>query len=238
MTAGSEKSGFAKIMSWVIPGAIVAICAWWGYKLATKGPSDPILKEQLTPEGAMKVYAENASDFLTKDIDFNFIRKVILKDDWDWFQDNYKSFHEDTFNLSKGLHPMEGEAVAKVLVMRRILSSGPHRKDCEIINVNTSGNRSEITLRQLVQQGTKVEMKVEVIKEGKYWKMKDFGGGRQMIQNEKSPLGQRKYVSMNGSSGEMNDPVTGMYGSAGTNQTSQPPQPPPPRPDQTRIWLF
>jgi len=229
MAEGSGK----KALSWIITFAVVAVCGAVGYQLATRGPADPLLKEQLTPEGGLKSYARTAYDFMTKDIDFNFVKKVVTQDDWTWFQDNYKTLHEDFFNLSGGLHPMEGEAVAKVSVMRRLFSYGPSRYDIEIVNSNVSGNRAEFTVRQVVEYG-KMEMKVEVVKEGKYWKMKDYAGARQWIQKERSLLGERKYIPKESLAAEGSRvPLEGEMGMEMPPKSKQPAQPAqPPKPTQ------
>jgi hypothetical protein len=237
-----------KSLSWIVTIIVLAVCGALGYNLATRGPTDPTLKEHLTPEGGLKSYAKIAYDFQTKELDFNLVGKVITQDDWTWFQDNYKNLHEDFLNLSGGLHPMEGDAVARISVMRRLFSYGPSRYDIEIMNSNVSGNRAEFTVRQLVEYGAKMEMKVEVVKEGKYWKMKDFGGARQWIQKERSPLGEKKHIPKEALAGDgksvPTDPEAEMYISSRPAQPVQPiqspmPTKPPPQatPDELSLLL-
>jgi|GEM_PF-5473309 len=198
MASEKGKSGGGKIVSWIVTIVILAALGVFAYKKATAPPSDPILIAQQSSEGALKIYAQHADDFLTKDIDFNYIKKCVTKEDYQWFQDNYKRLNEDFLNISGGLHPVTGDALARVKVMRAIVKRGPHRKDIEIIEVNESGNGSEILIRQLASLKTKEEFKVRLIKEGKYWKMRDFGGGRQLVQGDPLPTGKKKYVRDNG----------------------------------------
>jgi len=93
-------------------------------------------------------------------------------------------------------------------------------------------------------------MKVEVVKEGKYWKMKDYGGARQWIQNERNPLGERTYISKAALAGgeggrvppegEMEMPARPKQPSQPGNpsQTAQPTQPPPQAmPDELSLLL-
>jgi len=142
-----------KALSWIISIAVIAVCGAVGYKVATRGPADPTLKELLTPGGGLKAYARTSYDFMTKELDFNMVRKVITEDDWRWFQDNYKNLHEDFLNLSGGLHPMESEAIAKVSVMRRLFSYGPSRYDDEL-SLLFSGGASPTPAQQISSQQT------------------------------------------------------------------------------------
>ena len=194
MAEKKDKGLLPKIISWLFIIVVLAAVGVFAYKQLNKPPSDPVKKEQLTLEGGLKIYGKIAHQFLHQQATFDELRKVIPQDDWDWFQNNYNNLFQDAFDVKSGIHPVEGEALARFSVMQRVLSYGPHREDCRIMEKNISGNHADLVVRQLIDYGNHEDIPIEMFKDGKYWKVRHFGGGRQSVMGEPIPGGRKKFI--------------------------------------------
>jgi len=186
---GEEKKKSGLVSTILTLVVVLGIAGAFGYKFLVAPPSDPIKREQLTPEGALKVYLKTGYDFLHDQATMYDMQKCITKEDYIWFQDNYNNLHEDTFNLSTGIDPTEADAVARISVMRRLIVGGIGVPDCTISDVNISGGQADLGVGYTVEGYDYSGLKVQLVKEGRYWKVKDFAGGRASVEGIKRPRG-------------------------------------------------
>ncbi len=176
-----EKNG-SRFTSWILPILIViGIGGAFVYKFVLSGPSDPLRKAQLEPEGGLQMYLKHAYGYLTDASSMYDLEKVIPKEDYDWFQNNYSDLFQDTFDLRSAIDPNAGDAVARKSAMRQILSYGPNRESCPVISKKVADNTAEFVVQKRLDDGTLYNCTVNLVREGKYWKVKDFAGGKPYV---------------------------------------------------------
>ncbi len=217
----AEREQKSSQMSWITTGVLIlGVAGVFVYKFMFATPTDPLRKQQMDPEGGMRAYLATVYGFLTNTKSFYDIEKVVPKEDYEWFQKNYSQYFHDTYNLRTGIDPNEGDAVAKIGVMREIIESGPDREHCEIVSKNIMDNQAELVVRQTMDQDVGyADYKVRLVREGKFWKVKDFAGGKLRIQNIEQP-GDVTYTYKEGK-GE-GEGTAGASGAAGAPGGPQP----------------
>jgi hypothetical protein len=120
------------------------------------------------------------------------LEKVIPKEDYEWFQNNYSTLFNDAFDLRSAIDPNAGDAVARKSVMRQILSYGPNRESCPVISKKVADNTAEFVVQKRLDDGTLYNCTVNLVREGKYWKVKDFAGGKPYVLGD--PLDDRVFA--------------------------------------------
>lgn len=191
---------------------ILGIGGAFFYKIFLAKSTDPIKKEQSTPEGAFNIYAKTTYGFLHDQFTFYDIEKCVTKEDYKWFQANYDNLYQDAFKLRSGIDPNEGDAVARISVMRDLIMSGISGSGATVVSSNVQDNRAELTVQFRSDEGDTYSTKVQVVKQGRYWKVKDFAGGRQVLEGIHTP-GRVTLVSTG-------SPGTGGPGAGGPGATA------------------
>lgn len=189
--AQGKSGGLASTLVTAI--LILGAVGYLGYKLL--GPTnDPIYQRQDTPEHALKVYLEVAEKFTTgQEQSFEKIRKVVTEADYRWFQDNKDRIfqEEDHFNISSGIDPGQATAMASLSVMKEMLDIGPNRSYSPIIDQEIQGDHARLVVRKKESYSSGnvyyVDVRVKLRREGKYWKVVDFAGGRAVLENRDAP---------------------------------------------------
>ncbi len=175
---------------------VVFVLAIIGYALmeTSKPSDDPILNRQVDAKGALLAYIDTADGFMAGSRTFEDLRKCVLKEDWDWFQDNNMSLYQqgDFAGISTGIDPTQAGFVARKTIMEMLLEEGPYRKDSVIMSGGESGGtNAEFVVRKKETypggHNLYYDVKVRLVKDGKYWKVKDFGGGRAEVENRRAP---------------------------------------------------
>ncbi len=152
--------------------------------------SSTVFKDrQDDPEEAMKLYLETAYHFMHNEPrgGFEDVKLVVVEEDWEWFQENYESMHQDTFALGSAIDPNAAGAVARRGALNNLFGVGPNRADAEVIDRAFGDDETTFTLRYLAGQDFNGENvmavgKVGLVKVGKLWKVRDFGGGRSYFE--------------------------------------------------------
>ena len=84
--------------------------------------------------------------------------------------------------------------LAQSVILGSLLKGGPCHPVDKIINSRISGDSAVFTIRTIFdlrafaesggetpQEGNYVDRRVELVKEGKFWKVRGFGGGRSRL---------------------------------------------------------
>lgn len=160
----------------------------------TDNSDDPIFSKQGDPESALRVYIDHADGFVHDQATAGDIQKCVTKDDWEWLQANHESIFQsqDFANLSGASDPSQMIHASRLIVLKGLVEQGPCRKDCEIQRTTLSGDsNAEAVVRQKEFFGdgsfVQYDHRIYLVKEGKYWKVKDFGGGRAEYENRRQP---------------------------------------------------
>jgi hypothetical protein len=142
-------------------------------------------QNQKDPEKALKFYMATVAKFtlMQEGGSFQNVEMVVTKDDWNWFQQNYEAIFKaaDFANISTGANPTEVDALAKRKVLTELIDIGPNREGSEIVSREIGPDKATFVVKKVITPTQSIDQKVEMVKEGKYWKMKDFGGGRQAL---------------------------------------------------------
>ncbi len=171
---------------------IVAIIGYFTYE-AIRPSDDPILSRQLDSKEALIAYIEQADGFMADRSTFEDIRKCVTEEDYDWFQNTADGLFKkgDIYGLSTAADPTVMAAVARRTVMEMLLQEGPYRKDSVILEGSESGDTAQYKVRkkEIYSDGYTLyyDVKVYLVKQGRYWKVKDFGGGRAEVENRRKP---------------------------------------------------
>ena len=180
-----KKSGCGGII-WIL---IIIIGGFILFNNFLNPPPNETQKQQMEPDSAMMLYLKTAYKF-TQDPQQNggtpeALSKCVLDEDWEWFENNYKKLDVDLFDLKSGINPSDADYLARIKVLNRLVESGPHRDDSKIVNSTVIGDKATLTVNEFVHtgdgEGYRTDYEVVLIKKGKYWKVKDFAGGRQKI---------------------------------------------------------
>ena len=181
---GEEKKGGCSGIIWLV------VLAVGGYILISNLLSPPpteLQKLQMDPEAALKHYLQTTHKFkqdpFRKGGQSADVFDCLPKKDLDWFEQNYKTYDSDPFDLGSGINPADADTLARVKALRSLITGGPTREDCEILNKKVEGTKATFEVKQYSYKTVDGDpiyrnYKIELIMEGKYWKVKDFGGGR------------------------------------------------------------
>ncbi|MBN1868486.1 hypothetical protein JW916_14485 [Candidatus Sumerlaeota bacterium] len=180
--------------------AVVVIAGvWFLFSSPSKTPDAQVQRDrQADPEKACVYYLETAYKFIHNEVGGNFddVERAVTKEDWQWYMNNYdRIFKEgDSFNVSGATDPNVMAKVARRAVLEQVLESGPNRPDNQIVDRRIGDNNAVLTVRvpldvtgmidagiEVPEEDTYVDREVEVIKEGKFWKVRGFAGGRARI---------------------------------------------------------
>jgi len=179
---------------------IIGVIVFFTFQMM--GPSDdPIRQRQLDPESALTVYIEKADDFRSfvpgpgARVTFADVQKTVTREDWDWYQDKYANIYADAgsdFGITDSIDPTAGETIKRIVSLQGLQSAGPSRKDATIKEIRTNGDKAEayVIEKDFSVAGGSVDYnqyRIDLIKEGKYWKVKDFAGGRAEVENRRKP---------------------------------------------------
>lgn len=156
--------------------------------------SDPILQGLSgSPREAMETYLGVADDFYFGRASLWDIQKVLTSEDYRWFQDNATSIFTamDPLNIAGAINPTDAAAASRTMVMRHLLEQGPHKRSAVILDVQDHGDTAVLRVRQPEARtdGTPytVTSRVTLVREGRYWRMKDIGGGRAAVEGRLRP---------------------------------------------------
>lgn len=155
---------------------------------------DPIRKMQGDPESAATIYIDRADGFIHDQSPAGDIEKCVTKADWEWLQANHESIFQsqDFANLSAAADPSTMIHASRLVVLKGLVENGPCRKDCEIQSTTiVDDSNAQVIVRQKEFFGdggySQYDHRMYLVKEGKYWKVKDFGGGRAVFENRRQP---------------------------------------------------
>lgn len=182
--AEGSKSKAGSILSWIVTAVVIAAAV---YQL-TRPTNDPVKIAQATAEGSAKLYLETAYQVIRGTGAIGDIQNVVTKDDWQWFQDNYESLHKkgDAFSLSSAMDPSQAATLGRIVVMKQVLEHGPYG-GCQLLSSKENETDAEFVYRKMDSYGSGqviyTDCTLRLVKEGKYWKVKDLGGGRAHLEN-------------------------------------------------------
>ncbi|MEQ8822575.1 MAG: tetratricopeptide repeat protein [Sumerlaeia bacterium] len=187
--AEKEKRGGAGLVGNIIFILFaVGIFVGFGWKFFIAPPDDPILQMQGDPQSATRVYLDTAHEFRTGALNFPNVKKCVTEDDWNWFQENADRIYQegDRFNISGGIDPTQAAALARQVILKTMILEGPNQKQAEIVRVEQDGDNAVAIVQQTDSWGGDSQFtanyKVRLRKEGKYWKVRDFAGGRAALE--------------------------------------------------------
>lgn len=166
--------------------AILFFGGLYVFNNAPKSPEEQLQKEnQSDPEKALIYYLRTAYKYIHNEQpggSITDVQRTVTKDDWQWFNDNdAKIFKQlDAVNSGSVLGADQKAAFSRIAVLHSLFDLGPDRPDDRIINRELGPERSVFTVRKIEGKTDDIytDYKVEVVKEGKFWKVKDFGGAR------------------------------------------------------------
>ncbi len=165
------------------------------FAIGMMAPSDdPIYSQQLDPESAMIIYLDHADGFIHNASTAGNVEKTITKGDWDWLQDNHEQIFadRDAIGLGSAADPTVVQHGGRLAVLSLLLKGGPNRKDAQIIETKLNGeSNAELIVREKDFYGDGdydyTDYRVRLVKEGKYWKVKDYATGKQALEGTRQP---------------------------------------------------
>ena len=183
--ADEKKSGCGGII-WLV---IIIIGGYIFINSVINAPPGEIEAQQMDPESAMMLYLKTAHKFsqdpTQKGGTPGLLSKCVPKEDWDWFEKNYKNLDVDMIDLKSGINPQDADYLARIRVLSGLVESGPHRDDSKIVNKRIEGDKAILTVNEFIHtgggEGYRTDFEVILVKKGKYWKVKDFAGGRNKL---------------------------------------------------------
>lgn len=167
---------------WPIVVTIVAA----GFVLGGCTPTE-IEAKQKTPEGAFRVFVETCEAFRVMRASLWDVFECVRESDAEWFKENYQSLQGGSggilslVGLDTASDPTVAKAIRKREAMLSLVSRVPHHPDNEIVESEAAGELTTFTIKMNVGEPRNpyyVYLKIDMIKEGKYWKVADFGGAR------------------------------------------------------------
>ncbi len=192
--AKSEGSGKGKLIGNIAFFAfLIGVGVYFAIEMMQPS-DDEILSRQLDPASAMTVYLEHADGFIHAQSLAGEVQKTVAKDDWQWLQDNHESIFAkyDAIGLQSAADPTVVMVGGRLAVLKMLLEGGPNRKDSVIVSTTeTSESTADLVVRQKIFYGggsyDYTDYKVRMVKEGKYWKVKDYAGGKQVMEGTRQP---------------------------------------------------
>lgn len=155
----------------------------WLIPKAMQEANTPFKQKQREPETALRLYAETAYGYLHQTAPMDDLIKCVTEGDWEWFNQNAAQLQDDPFNLGGGLDPTQAAGLQRHVALHNLLNAGVNRGDFEILEKNLGDTEATFKVRKFIDQDTKEELTVRLMKVGKYWKMTDFAGGRAKFEN-------------------------------------------------------
>lgn len=192
MAEEGKPNIIAKLWFPVVLGAIIGFI---GYKFMTREPSEADLAFQ-DPEASMKHYLKTVYgwEHSNDGSGWGDLEEVIPKGDWQWFNDNWEHLFSDPADLAGGLDPNQAKALGRRAAMSSLLDPGPNRLDCAILCKDVGETEATMLLLKDYDEDAGAIVKVKLIKEGKKWKVANFAGGRNRVENTEAD-GDRRYYS-------------------------------------------
>lgn len=186
---GEEKKSKSGLVSTILTVLFVlGIAGAFVYKFFIAAPTDPVKKAQMDPEGALQNYLKTTYEYMHDTATLFDIQKLVPKEDYEWFQANYNSHYEDPISLGTSINPSDADAVARKTVMRDIIEASIWASSCIVDNKAVQDTMAELDVHYdattQYRQGY-VRAKVQLVREGKYWKVKDFAGGRAALEGNR-----------------------------------------------------
>ena len=170
---------------------VIAGLAFYVFNPRESSDEKQLKEKQETPEKALKYYLITAYKYNHNENpggSLSDVQIAVTKDDWEWFNDNAQTIFskEDMLDSAAVLGAEQNASRSRRIAMKTIFSRGPDHPGNEIMNRNLGPDKCVFTVRKKGETHEEYEdYKVEVVKEGKSWKVKDFAGGRNRISREK-----------------------------------------------------
>lgn len=183
-----EQKKKGGIGGWIFTILLIAVIAGGMYYYESTKPPKEEDVAMATAEGSLNYYAATAYHYLQQEqgVKANHVLELLPRDDRDWFENNYKKCVQDPLNLSGGLDPVVAGMAERNIALIHLLNCGPCRKDIEIMSKDIGESRAKFHVRQpmasFADEPQFREFDVEVVKDGKVWRVKGFGGGREMFE--------------------------------------------------------
>ena len=189
---GEKKKGGCSGVIWII---ILVVGAYFVVTNFLNTQVYEYQEKQKDPENAMKFYLKTTNrfiqDFAQKGGTFDDLYNCVLREDWDWYDSNYKQLLDDLNifvhkDLYSKLASGDAETMGRWEVLKYTLKLGPHFEGSTVINKRIEGNKAVLTIQELTSkedgENHYENYEVTLIKKGKYWKVKDFAGGRSKVE--------------------------------------------------------
>lgn len=168
------------IRVWPIVVAVIGA----GFGLGGCTPTE-IEAKQGTPEQAFRTFVETREAFRVMRASLWDMFECLREDDAEWFKENYVSLASgglvDTFGLSTAADPNVAKAIQKREAMLFVTAGIPNHPENKIVATETAGDLTIFTVKKNVGEAANpyyIYLLVDMRKEGKYWKVADFGGAR------------------------------------------------------------
>lgn len=177
--------------------ALVCLGLFWYFTRPPARPYHPdedlAEKCQMSADEALKLYLDTVWDFLHTDTPGKFMKPLctaVTKDDWLWFEDNYSEIFKkrDFARIGGALAADQNIALSRLLILRSLLENGvTARTPKQKSRKEESSNLVVYVLSYPDDFGKERDHKVEVGRDGKYWKVKNFAGGLPVVRGDKLP---------------------------------------------------
>lgn len=166
---------------------ILAAGGTYVLKQATSNPGDKTLEEnQSDPEKALVYYLRTAYKYVHNEDGGTIadVERTVTKDDWKWFNENDSKIFAsmDAVNSRAVLGADQNAILSRAVALRSLYDMGPDRPDNIILKKNIGPTSANFTVRkQGMTPESYTDYEVVVVKEEKFWKVKDFAGARTRI---------------------------------------------------------
>jgi len=176
MTEEKKKSGGCGCLATVFFLVVLALVIYGMSQELTE-----VQQVMLEPEPALHQYLGTVYHFLhnEKGVNFQNVADLVVNEDMDWFEKNVENLAQDPFNIKGGIDPVDGAVAERIVAFRNVLNGGPTRPDAQIMDKKLGDSVSTFTVKQMDALGGETIYEVKLVKDGRFWKVKDFGGGKQ-----------------------------------------------------------
>lgn len=187
--ADEEKKGKGGCLGWVVIGILlVGVFLFGGKELKKMQEGGELSDELKTPETTARYYAKMAGIITSGQLKVNDLLAAVTKDDKKWFLDNqdkiYDSCQGDLNKFIGYNAPSGGQVEKAAFAIMHVLSSSPQREDVLLTVTSNDGKKATVEAKQGNAYGTFRNYEMELVKEGKVWKVSGFCGARAEIEKE------------------------------------------------------
>ena len=189
------KKGKGSCIVWIVIG-VIALVGFMklGEYLKMQQEGGPLAGELKTPSSATKYFIKMAAGVRAGRMNpgVKGLMDVVTKSDKKWFYENQDKIYEvRRGDFDDLIGNTSSSSLADGLVAaHEIIGSCPDREDALILEerVDSSGKRATVIVEQGMAFGNKRNYTIELVKEGKVWKVSGFCGARERLERQIAAL--------------------------------------------------